>query len=141
VSDIVTDIVGIHHLSLSVSDLGRSTRWYQEVLGLTVTTPEFEGPGFHRTRLGAPGGGLTVTLTRHDQQSGAPFDERLPGMDHVAFRVGGVDVMEALDERFRRLGVTHSGIRTSGATAAITLRDPDNIQLEVFGEQSETPRS
>jgi glyoxylase I family protein len=134
----MTGIVGIHHLSLSVSNLGRSTQWYQEVLGFEVTTPEFEGPGFHRTRLGAPGGGLTVTLTRHDQQSGAPFDERRPGMDHVAFRVGGIDAMQALDERFRGLGVTHSGIRTSGATAAITLRDPDNIQVEVFGEQSGT---
>jgi catechol 2,3-dioxygenase-like lactoylglutathione lyase family enzyme len=50
----MTDIVGFHHLSLSVSDLGTSTQWYQEVLGLEVTTPEFEGPGFHRTRLAAP---------------------------------------------------------------------------------------
>jgi glyoxylase I family protein len=136
-SDNMADVVGFHHLSLSVSDLGRSTEWYQQVLGLEVTTPEFEGTGFRRTRLGAPGGGLTLTLTRHDQQSGAPFDERRIGMDHVAFRVGDVDVMEALEDRFRQLGVTCSGIRTSGTTAAITLRDPDNIQVEVFGEQSE----
>jgi catechol-2,3-dioxygenase len=29
----VTEIVGIHHLGLTVSDAERSARWYQDVLG------------------------------------------------------------------------------------------------------------
>jgi glyoxylase I family protein len=131
----MTDVLGYHHLSLSVSDLDKSTEWYQQVLGLDVAA-QIEGEGFRRTRLRAPGSGVTLTLTRHDQESGEPFSERRPGMDHVAFNVGGVDAVEALKEQFAQLGVQHSEVKTgSGGTAMITLRDPDNIQIEVFGGQ------
>jgi glyoxylase I family protein len=128
----MTEVLGFHHLSLSVTDLGKSSEWYQQVLGLE-SVAEIEGEGFRRTRLRASNRGVTLTLTRHDDQSGETFSERRPGMDHVAFHVGGVQDVEALKQRFTDLGVQHSEIRTSGETAVITLRDPDNIQIEVFG--------
>ncbi len=129
----MTDVIGYHHLSLSVSDLDKSTEWYQQVLGLDVAA-EIEGEGFRRTRLRAPGSGVTLTLTRHEQQSGETFDERRPGMDHVALQVSSADEVRALKDRFAELGVNHSEVKaSSGGTAMITLRDPDNIQVEVFG--------
>ena len=129
----MTEVLGYHHLSLSVTDLGKSTEWYQQVLGLDVTA-EIEGDGFRRNRLRASGGGVTLTLTSHDQESGEPFSERRAGMDHVAFQVGGIPEVEALKTRFEQLGVTHSEVKsTTTGTAMITLRDPDNIQIEVFG--------
>ncbi len=128
----MTQVLGYHHLSLSVTDLGKSTEWYQQVLGLEVTA-EIEGEGFRRTRLRDAGSGVTLTLTRHDQQSGDSFSERRAGMDHVALQVGGVDEIHELKDRFVQLGVDHSEVKSSsGGTAMITLRDPDNIQLEVF---------
>ena len=128
----MTNVLGYHHLSLSVSDLAKSTEWYQQVLGLEVVA-EMQGDGFRRNRLRAPDSGVTLTLTRHDQQSGEPFNERRPGMDHVALHVGSAEDVEALEERFADLGVQHSQPRVSDETAVITLRDPDNIQIEVFG--------
>ncbi len=129
----MTDVIGYHHLSLSVSDLDKSTEWYQQVLGLDVAA-QIEGEGFRRTRLRAPGSGVTLTLTRHEQQSGVTFDERRPGMDHVALQVSSADEVKALKDRFAELGVNHSQVKaSSGGTAMITLRDPDNIQVEVFG--------
>ena len=129
----MTDVIGYHHLSLSVSDLDKSTEWYQQVLGLDVAA-QIEGEGFRRTRLRAPGSGVTLTLTRHEQQSGETFDERRPGMDHVALQVSSADEVKALKDRFAELGVNHSQVKaSSGGTAMITLRDPDNIQVEVFG--------
>ena len=129
----MTEVLGYHHLSLSVTDLGKSTEWYQQVLGLEVAA-EIEGEGFRRTRLRAPNSGVTLTLTRHDEQSGESFSERRPGMDHVALAVGGVAEVEGLKDRFAELGVQHSEVKaSSGGTAMITLRDPDNIQIEVFG--------
>ena len=41
----MTEVLGYHHLSLSVTDLGKSTEWYQQVLGLDVAV-EIEGDGF-----------------------------------------------------------------------------------------------
>ena len=129
----MTEVLGYHHLSLSVTDLGKSTEWYQQVLGLDVTA-EIEGEGFRRTRLRAPNSGVTLTLTRHDAQSGDTFSERRAGMDHVALDVGTVDAVAELKVRFAELGVEHSEVKaTKSGTAMITLRDPDNIQLEVFG--------
>jgi glyoxylase I family protein len=129
----MTEVLGFSHLSLSVTDLARSTPWYQQVLGLELVA-EAEGKGFRRARLRAPDGSVTLTLTAHDDEVAEPFDERRPGLDHVAFHVGGVGDVDSLKARFQQLDVDHSEIRAgSNGTAAITLRDPDNIQIEVFG--------
>ncbi|MDQ3946405.1 MAG: VOC family protein [Actinomycetota bacterium] len=126
-------IKGYHHVSLSVSDLGKSTEWYREVLEFEVVA-EIEGEGFRRARLRAPESGVTLTLTSHEGNSGEAFDERRPGLDHVAFQMASPEDINALKGRFEQLGINHSEIKqSSSGTAMITVRDPDNIQLEVFG--------
>ncbi|MDQ3978477.1 MAG: VOC family protein, partial [Actinomycetota bacterium] len=57
----MTEVQGYHHVSLSVSDLGKSAEWYRHTLGFEIDA-EIEGDGFRRTRLRAPGSGLTLTL-------------------------------------------------------------------------------
>lgn len=127
----MTGIEGFHHLSLTVSDLDRSSEWYRTVLGLEKVA-EFEGDGFRRARF-VSSQGLILTLTQHDDGSADRFDERRTGMDHVAFQVGQGDV-EAFKERFEQLNVDHSEIEIAASgPPMITFRDPDNIQLEVFG--------
>lgn len=129
----MSEVQSYNHLSLSVTDLARSPEWYHSVLGLDVDA-EIEGAGFRRTRLRSPGRGTTLTLTSHDSQSSEPFDERRAGMDHVSFGVGAVEDVKDLKRRFEQLGVDHSEVKeTTPGSAMITLRDPDNIQLEVFG--------
>lgn len=125
-------ISGYHHLSLSVTDLERSTRWYEDLFGLQVVA-EITGNGFRRKRLQPPEGTLTLTLTQHEAEERVPFDERHPGMDHVALALRDSDNLKAMKVRFEELGVEHSELKESGGGAMmITLRDPDNIQLEVF---------
>lgn len=130
-------IKGYHHISLSVTDLGKSSRWYRDVLGLDFEA-DIEGRGFRRTRLRVPESGMTLTLTSHETTTGGHCDEKQPGLDHVAFDVGGVRDVEAFRTRFDRLGIDHSGVKAipNGSAftgAVITLRDPDNVQLEIFG--------
>jgi glyoxylase I family protein len=129
----MAEIQGYHHVSLSVSDLGKSTEWYRQTLGFEIDA-EIEGNGFRRIRLRAPGSGLTLALTAHEQQSGGPFDERRAGVDHIAFNVGSAEAVQELNGRFEELAVVHSDVKQAASgSAMITLRDPDNIQLEVFG--------
>lgn len=129
----MTQVLGYHHLSLSVTDLAKSTQWYQQILGLQVAA-QIDGEGFQRTRLRAPESGVTLTLTQHDGQANESFNERRPGMDHVAIEVAGAEEVQELKGRFEELGVDHSEVKSTGnGTAMITLRDPDNIQIEVFG--------
>jgi glyoxylase I family protein len=132
-------MTGYHHLSFTVTDLDRSVAWYQDVLGFRIDS-EVERPDFRRIRLRHADGPVTVTLTRHDEGSGDRFDERRTGLDHVAFAVPTLADVEAFKHRFEERGVEHSeiravpGERTDGGV--ITLRDPDNIQLEVFAPGS-----
>ena len=129
----MTEIQGYHHVSLSVSDLAKSAEWYRQALGFEIDA-EIDGNGFRRTRLRAPGSGLTLTLTAHEQQSGEAFDERRAGVDHIAFDVGSAEAVQELKGRFGELGAVHSDVKQAASgNAMITLRDPDNIQLEVFG--------
>ncbi len=121
----------VDHLSLSVTDLARSTEWYRKVFGLTLVA-EVRGSSFHRTRLQSDSG-MTLALTAHQGSAGESFDERRPGMDHVAFRVAGGSDLGAIQAALEELGATHSGIQQlSGGVSKLTLRDPDNIQLEVL---------
>ena len=125
-------ITGFHHLSFSVSDREKSALWYQEVLGFERHS-EVEADTFRRTRMRHPDCGITITLTQHDQASGGRFDERRTGLDHLALGVRDIDDLQAWKRRFEERGVDHSEIKERGpGAAAITLRDPDNIQLEVF---------
>ena len=129
----MTTLVGFSHLSLSVTDLDRSTEWYREMLGFAVDS-KVEGDGFRRNRLHHPTAGITLTLTAHDAGAGEPFDERRTGMDHVSFAVPSIENLHDLKEQFRAKGIEHSEVKptASGAGGMFTFRDPDNIQLELF---------
>ena len=129
-------IIGFHHASFTVSDREKSAVWYQEVLGFERHS-EVEQKTFRRTRMRHPECGITLTLTEHQQGGGGQFDERRIGLDHVALAVRDLDDLKAWKRRFEDRGVDHSEIKETGPGASmITLRDPDNIQLEVFS----TPR-
>ncbi|MGI8810498.1 MAG: VOC family protein [Acidimicrobiales bacterium] len=129
----MTTLAGYSHLSLTVTDLDRSTEWYSEMLGFAVDS-RVEGDGFRRHRLRHPNAGITLTLTAHEAGNGEPFDERRTGMDHVSFVVPSIADLHDLKERFLTRGVEHSEVKptASGAGGMITFRDPDNIQLELF---------
>ena len=126
-------LAGYSHLSLTVTDLDKSTRWYTELLGFSLDA-EVEGDGFRRNRLRHPDAGITLTLTAHDAGSRDRFDERRTGMDHGSFAVPSMEDLLSFQELFADRGVDYSDVKptVSGAGEIITFRDPDNIQLEVF---------
>jgi len=128
----VTTVVGYHHVSLSVSNLARSTEWYQRVLGLDIIA-HIEGNTFSRTRLGFPDGDHTFTLTCHRDRSKLPFNERQVGLDHIAFRVAVLEDLYELVNRLASGNIENSGLKAfSDGGAVVTLRDPDDIQLEMY---------
>lgn len=116
----------VHHVSLSVRELARSTGWYREILGLEVIR-EVQAEGFERVILQAPGGVPLLGLTRHDANPGHAFSEVRTGMDHVAFNVASPGELEVWAQRFKVMGVRHSRPRPG----LVVFRDPDGIQLEL----------
>jgi catechol 2,3-dioxygenase-like lactoylglutathione lyase family enzyme len=114
---------------LTVTDPERSAQWWTEVLRFKVIL-KIEKPGFREWSILHPSG-VSVGLLAHDEAASDRFDERAVGLDHVALNVADRSTLEKWARHLDRLGVTHSGIKEENGGPLITLRDPDNIQLEL----------
>jgi glyoxylase I family protein len=84
--------------------------------------------------LAHPPSGLVLCLVGHAENSGDAFSEFRTGLDHLEFRVDRRDGLDKWATRLDELGIAHSGVKTPPNTdnAMLTVRDPDNIQLEFF---------
>jgi len=130
---------GVHHVSLTVTDLERSIAWYQRVFRterLEITVPHYgrEETGYS-VLLPEPRSGLIFGLHKNVDNRGQRFDEAHTGLDHVSFGVDGRAALEVWVAWLDELGVAHTGIvdETEPITySTIVFRDPDNIQLELI---------
>lgn len=120
----------IAHVALTVSDLGRSRAWYRALFGSDPVIDEDTGPFHHVVWL--IGGTLVAINAFPDPTSTEPFDERRPGLDHLAFACASRAELEAWVARLHELGVEHGGIVDAPYGSALSFRDPDNIALEFF---------
>lgn len=126
-------VTGLGHAGVSVTDLAASEEWYGAVLGLRRIR-EVSLPGVVKVVLSADGQRPLLSLNLHDANAGEDFVESRTGLDHLAFAVGDVSELAAWKSRFEELGVVHSDVKETPFGAMVVLRDPDNIQLEVFAE-------
>ncbi|QNJ93213.1 VOC family protein [Mycolicibacterium fluoranthenivorans] len=130
---------GVHHVSLTVTDLPASIEWYQRVFRtqrLDITIPHYgrEETGYS-VLLPEPRSGLIFGLHTNTGNRGEPFDEARTGLDHVSFGVSGRAALEAWVAWLDELGVEHTGIVDEVDPirySTVVFRDPDNIQLELI---------
>jgi glyoxylase I family protein len=132
-------ITGIHHFSITVTDIEASLTWYQRLLGADRVPMKFPHFGCEDTGYGEllvePRSGVIVGLHTNSSNDGRPFDEARTGLDHIALNVATRDDLAAWVAWLEELGIDHSGIREGQVPfefATVVFRDPDNIQLELF---------
>jgi glyoxylase I family protein len=125
------DVSGIHHVSVTVTDIERSVPWYSELLGLTKLMEEShpDGTGY-AVVLGKSDWSMCVGLHTHPTNERERFSESRTGLDHIGFMVSGRAELAAWESRLTELGVEHSPVNDQGGYAVLVFRDPDNIQLE-----------
>ena len=91
---------GVHHMTLTVRDVKRSTEFYTRFLGFQVVV-EFD------PRVALSNGSLLLVLTPPPDLSQAVKDDRFNenriGLDHVSLSVAGLAELMADDERARNL--------------------------------------
>lgn len=121
-------IQGIGHVVLKVRDLGRSTRFYREVLGLTEVARfqnrmVFFSAGRNHHDLAILSVGPTAT---------GP-DPASVGLYHVAFKIGDdLDVLREAKAHLEAHGVRIIGVRDHRVSQSLYLEDPDGNVVELF---------
>lgn len=126
----MTEITGIHHVTLSVSDVGRTVEWYVRVLGFEeirrLSHNELDKAMIRRD-------GVQVSFVGHGALAvPGPFSERRTGLDHLSFAVADRAALDAWAARLDELGVAHGEIVTGIYGDLFPFRDPDNIALEFY---------
>ena len=125
-----TSMPAITHVAVTVTDLAASEAWYTKVLGVKPVLDEDTGPFRHIVyTVGNTAFGLHGFP---DLASTEPFNERRPGLDHIAFGVASRDELAKWAARLDDLGVARSDIANASYGSGLSFRDPDNIALELF---------
>ncbi|AJW78195.1 VOC family protein [Clavibacter michiganensis] len=138
-------ITGVHHVRLSVTDLGRSRAFYEGVLGLTPAI-ESEGdasdPAVREDPAQYFGGviygvgsqllGLRPVADGGTAGDGAAFDPATRGLDHVSLQVGSRDDLVRAAALFAERGISHGEvIDFPTGMSILSVQDPDDINVEL----------
>lgn len=123
----------ITHVALTVSDLSRSVPWYERLFDAKPVLDEDTGPFRHVVWLV---GSTLVGLHQFPDPVRENFDERRPGLDHLAFACANRSELEQWQARLDELGISHGGIVDASYGSGLSFRDPDNIALEFFSPPS-----
>ena len=126
----------VAHVRLTVTDIERSRRFYENVFGWPVFLEVPEGADAEtRQALDFLFGGVIYDL------GGAliglrpvatdRFDEDRAGLDHLAFRVDSKDELDAAAAHLDTLGIDHEPVKDIGPAYILEFRDPDHIALEL----------
>ena len=124
---------GLHHVAVTVSDLGVSRPWYAALFGADPAMDEVEDAGTYHHAVWVFENGSVFGAHEHKKPSSKdPADELRPGLDHVGFTCNDRDELKAWEEKLNELGYKHGGIVEASYGAGLSFRDPDNNPLEFF---------
>jgi glyoxylase I family protein len=127
----VPDFPTIHHVAITVTDLGKSVPWYEKLFGAKPVLDQDTGPFRHV--VWALGGGQTIIgLHQFPDPVAGAFNERRLGLDHVAFSCANRAELASWEARLNELGIANGGIVDADYGSGVSFRDPDNIALEFF---------
>jgi glyoxylase I family protein len=135
------DTTGIHHVRLTVTDLGRSREFYTNVLGFEIAA---ESPGDPtdpavRNDPAQLYGGVVFQTNGilFGLRPVAPGDDRFVservGLDHLSFSVPSRDALVEARDRLEAHGVPHGEVTDLAAfgIAILSFSDPDGVHLEL----------
>ncbi|MEJ2612716.1 MAG: VOC family protein [Candidatus Thiodiazotropha sp.] len=129
----MTEVIGIDHIYITVSDLNRSEAFYDLVL--------LEALGFRKNKFTLGGDPHIQYYNRHfgyvlrPSRTKAAHDSYSTGLHHFCLRVDSADGVAAVATQLRSSGIVASEARLYPEYAsdywATYLTDPDGIRLEV----------
>lgn len=124
----------IGHVHLKVSDLERSIKFYEEIIGFDLVTRWGPAAAF----LSAGGYHHHLGLNTWESKDGQPPPERTTGLFHFAILMPD---RRSLAEAYKRLLKNNwplDGAADHGVSEALYLRDPDSIGVELYRDRPKT---
>lgn len=120
----------IQHVALTVTDLEVSIEFYSRLFGVPPAhTGEMLAGTPHHYRLAVwrqPNFGL-----HHFGEQGS-FNERHPGLDHLAFHCSDQADFDARVAHLDAVNIERADVLVEPYGSGVAFRDPDNIALEFF---------
>ncbi|ALK09196.1 ring-cleaving dioxygenase [Blastochloris viridis] len=134
-----TTSAGLHHITAIAADTPRSLAFYRDVLMLRLVkrTVNFDDPATSHLYYGDAGGHPGTILTFFTWPSAAAHRIGSGQASEVAFRIPETSVAAWLPRLVER-SVPHEMTRRFGRTA-ITLRDPDGLELALVASPDPPP--
>ncbi len=114
---------------LTVSDLGRSLRFYQDMLGLQAQT------GRDRKTLLAPADGAPIVALT-ELPGARPKPPRTTGLYHFAVLLPSRRDLARVVQRFIETRYPVQGASDHGVSEALYLADPDGNGIEIYSDRS-----
>lgn len=131
---------GFSHVRLTVTDIGRSKAFYDQVFGWPIAvdaSSSADEPGVKESPEQFYGG--TVYQTPQGTLFGlrpvgtATFDPEHTGLDHVSFAVASRSDLDVAAAALTDAGIEHGEINdlTDAGMAILSFQDPDDINIEL----------
>lgn len=133
--DILISMAKIHHINLSVSNMKKSTDFYDKVMFALGFTRGIDESGEWGAVLGYKGDGMELEIIHEKDKEYAPFN-RFAGLNHIALQAKNREQVDELYKTAKELGaeITREPREYPEYTDtyyAFFFRDPDGIPLEV----------
>jgi glyoxylase I family protein len=125
---VLLPLPALHHVALTVTDLQRSTAWYQQLFGIEEVL-ERDRETWRRHVLRRDGFQLSLSVheaTRPDDR----FDETRVGIDHISIGCRDRAELDAWLAHADALGIEHAAVTETPQSWVVALHDPDGIAVE-----------
>lgn len=117
------------HVVLTVSDIGRSTKFWTDIMGFQVSDRNERGMVFLRNASDHH----TIALVPAEIPSDVP-KEGQPGFHHCALEVETVSELFEIRDflREKNVPIVYEGRRGPGGNPGIEFKDPDGFNVEIY---------
>ena len=120
---------GVHHISLRVSDLERSKKFYVETLGFKHL---MDAPNLSLFLAGGTAFGLRGPS--EETPRGDRFNPHRLGMDHIALACTDQSELERVADALSAAGIENTGAKRDETLGKdyVAFKDPDRIAWEFY---------
>jgi len=137
----VSQVQGIHHITLNGADRQTSVAFWENILGMPLIfeQPNLDAPEINHLYFDmGDGRTLTVFTEENREPPETPLAQQPGSVHHVAFWVSQATIRVASD-RLKAAGHPNTGIRDRGFMDSLYFRDPLGLLIELASYKFDPP--